>query len=443
MPGPVDRKTPIKARVNPTHPLPPLNFHVQWSFSAQTKAMDLYWTDPALLPNNTGFDILGVNIYRSFDSEFGPYHRLNALPLGSTYYRDDTRQAAVVSEDVAQRFLSRGDEAGNWAFRVQNFPMTRPGDPETVANSPGDVRVWIDGVEVPVARVFGATGEVFLSTAYTYDAVTNTRRDPILPLAHSTVVCDYTYNANLLEDTLSRRTFYRATTVGYRKWDGQLLETPLGWTEAAFSQQMESLDYIWREAIRRNLWILDQGGERVKAFVHKTRGLACGCARGDDPHPYNDCAACFGTGIRGGYEGPYEILLAPPDVERALRQGDKGRYEDMTYDVWTGPQPLLCQRDFIVKLNGDRYSIGPVRLPTNRGAVLQQHFNVRLLDRKDVRYQVPVTGTEALAFPETRPALWDDDPDLVHYPQVTSRPSVPDDIEERGRTPVWENIMND
>jgi hypothetical protein len=53
---------------------------------------------------------------------------------------------------------------------------------------------------------------------------------------------------------------------------------------------------------------------------------------------------------------------------------------------------------------------------------------------------VPILGTDSLAFPETRTADWDDDPDELRYPQITDKEGAPDGIEERGRTPVWENI---
>lgn len=438
---PKDRKPTTKERQNPTHPLPPLNSSAIWSFASQQKAIDLYWDDPAAIPNNSGFDILGVNVYRSFDSEYGPYFRLNQNPIGATFYRDATTIDDVVDENVSTRFLARGDENGDWIFRVQNYPMVKPGDPKVTANSADDVTVTIDGQEVKAARVYGETGEVQLQTAYEYDAATNQRNDPVLPHANSVVTCSYSYNTNLISNELFQRTFYRITTVGYDQWDGQLKETPLNWTSAVHIHETEKLDYIWKDAIRRNRWILDQGGERVKAFIHKYRGVQCGCyARFDDPHPYNQCEVCFGTGVKGGYEGPYEILLAPADGARSIRQSDRGRGEEKTYNTWTGPQPLMSQRDFIVKLNGDRYSIGPVSMPTNRGTVLQQHFDVNLLAKNDIRHLVPVTGTDSLAFPETRTMDHEDDPDETRYPQITDSDSSPDGIEERGRTPVWENI---
>lgn len=862
-----DRKTKTKERQNPSFPNPPLNANVQWSFSSGEDAVDLYWEDPSLLPNNNDYDILGVNVYRAFDSEYGPYHRLNDNPIGALFYRDQTTLLNVEEEDVSGRFLSANDETGEWTFRTQNYPIHKPSDPKTYANSSMDVVVYIDGKQVRPARVIGETGEVVLQTKPTYNAATNERIDAVLPRPDSEVTCSYSYRVNNVDHGLYKRVFYRVTTVGYSSWDGLLKETPLNWTEALHIHQMENLDYIWEEAIRRNRWILDQGGERVKVFIHKNRGIPCGCHRRySDPHPYNDCHTCFppgtlvraergyvpieeirigekvltqdgtfrevlatmknpfsgdlvelrssvsaskilttpshpfltldgfhdgregrcgpgenctkyirngdglsgsydinkvpsgkywarcqmrsvrggdrralgthptkeearaaidsyrnlyqpghtliwkgagelededwlvskwpfleesldvlevpdayvgspgrrgpksyqvtseflwvvglylaegsagtrsihfslhrketefqerlfkffsemgfdpklyttsdngvdvtihsstlaewwpvwlgkscyekaipeelmrlppkqqqyilngiydgdgwknglevtqtseilalqiseilhrlgkqpllrqqhsyipiegtgnmrataytvsweaddfhhtnrkgrwafrsgesegllarvsevdrvsydgpvynltvegnhtyvvqgvvvhncfGTGIRGGYEGPYEVLMAPPDSERRISQSERGRDDELTYDVWTGPRPLLSHRDFFVKLNGERYSIGGVRMPTNRGNVLQQHFSVNLLEDNDIRYKVPVVGTDSLAFPETRIMAWDDDPDLVRYPQVTGTKSSPEGIQERGRTPVWENI---
>lgn len=444
--GPKDRKTTIKERVNPTHPSPPLNFNVLYAFSSDLNAFDLHWDDPALLCNNGGFQIQGVNIYRSYDSEFGPYTRLNDLPLGSTFYRDETLNELVVDEDVSDQFLAFGpgdDESGRYIFRVETYPIVKPNSEAVPADYPLDVTVTIDGQEVQPLRVYGPTGEVELRVDQFYDTVTNELIDPILPRPDSVVLCSYRYNLNLVENQLGRHVFYRATAVGTRdEWDGELRETPLEWTEAKTVDHIENMDYIWREAIRRNSWILDQGGERVKVFVRKWNGTRCSCWDYEYEHPRNDCQLCFGTGIEGGYEGPYEIRIAPPDAEKRISFGEYGFNLEQIYEVWTGPSPMLSQRDFIVKQNNDRYSIGPVRMPTNRGNVLQQHFSIDLIDENDIRYKVPVTGTDALLYPETRTQTWDDPGDENNYPQITEDPKVPDGIEERGRTPTYENITH-
>lgn len=449
--GPKDRKTTTKERQNPTHPLPPLNVDVLYGFDADLNAFDIRWDDPTQLKGNNDWEIVGVNIYRSNDSEFGPYFRINDTPLGATFYRDETLNEEVGDEDVTNRFLASGgedDEAGRWIFRTTNYPIVKPGSEAVPADHPGDVIVKIDGQEVMPAAVFGDTGEVELRTDKVRDPATNSLVDPILPKPNSEVTCTYRYSLNLVPNELNRKVFYRITTVGYRHWDGvdgngdpiesELRETPLKWTEAKTVHHMENMDYMWREGVRRNAWILDQGGERVYVFIRKWTGERCRCWDEEYKQARNDCLQCFGTSIVGGYEGPYEIKIAPSDAEKRIQLDIHGFTMEEVYEVWTGPSPMLSQRDFIVKQNNDRYSIGPVRMPTNRGNVLQQHFGVDHIDENDIRYQVPVT-TSGLVYPETRIDDWDDAQDIDN-PQITDKEENPDSLEERGRTPTYENI---
>ena len=81
-----------------------------------------------------------------------------------------------------------------------------------------------------------------------------------------------------------------------------------------FKGLIEKLDYIWREAVRRNRWILDQGGERIKIFIRKAVGISCGCSSDTHRHPSATCEVCFGTGIIDGYDGPFDSIIAPDDA---------------------------------------------------------------------------------------------------------------------------------
>jgi len=137
-----------------------------------------------------------------------------------------------------------------------------------------------------------------------------------------------------------------------------------------------------------------------------------------------------------GYEGPYDLLVAPDDAEKGISQREGGRTVTHAYEVWTGPTPLLSQRDFIVKKNGDRYSIGPVRVPSNRGMILQQHFNIGHLDEQDIRYRVPLSGTSQYALDHVQRI------DVERYPgsEPTDKPNIPEERQEKGLTGTWENI---
>ena len=433
-----------------------------------TGALDIRWDNPAILVKNSKFAILGVNIYRSDTSERGPYHRLNLAPVGGGFYRDYTDNALVEAEvvDWETGWLSRGEEsnARRWTFRTKYFPVVKRAGQAVAANSPMDIQLVINNRIIPVHAVFGPTGEVTLINTRGYDFATDRWIEPTLPIGPETAVSvTYYYNKNAVHTSLDRKTWYRVTSVardpnsptGFR-------ETPLSFAEPATHRAVEHMDYIWREAIRRNNWILEQGGERVKVFVKKTSGDQCWCGR--DPRtieynqqPVSDCLKCFGTGFLGGYEGPYDMIIAPDDAERAVRQTPIGRHLEHMQDVWTGPSPLLTQRDFIVKQTNERYSIGPVRKPSARGNIMQQHFRIGYLDGADIRYKVPLFDTSDLCWPETRyrPAVMQGGAWMEEYPPTgpypaganyqqtpmqTEKENIPDEREQRGRTPVWSNV---
>jgi hypothetical protein len=94
-------------------------------------------------------------------------------------------------------------------------------------------------------------------------------------------------------------------------------------------------------------------------------------------------------------------------------------------------------RDFLVKQNGDRYSVGPVRMPSNRGNLLQQHFSINRLDEGDIRYTVPVDGVTLPPF-----TVRGQPSPLGYAPaEITNKENIPDEREEKGRTKAWENIV--
>jgi hypothetical protein len=145
---------------------------------------------------------------------------------------------------------------------------------------------------------------------------------------------------------------------------------------------------------------------------------------------------CYGTGIVGGYEGPYDVLIAPDDAEKRITQKDSGRTVEHSYEVWTGPAPLLSHRDFIVKANGERYSIGAVRVPSNRGMVLQQHFNIGHIDEKDIRFRVPLLDPTQHAINQVQKI----GPERPEGTAPTDKPNIPEERQLKGQTGTWENI---
>lgn len=430
-------------------PAPPLNLFVTSGY--MPGVYNLRWDDPAGLGLNSRFAICGVNIYRSFDSEFGPFERLTDYTVGSLFWRDQTDNVLEMNELVEDdQWLLRGSETtetrGNrYVFRTLRHPIVKAASQNIPANSAEDVLVYVNGVQATILRVDGNHGEIELDVSPYPEVGTQTLLNPVIPVVGSTVTVTYRYNRSFLQTDLVQRVFYRVTTVGHpvtlppdRVQPSDLLETPLERAVATSNAEIEKLDWIWREAIRRNHWILDQGGERVKLFLRKRVGQQCPCIQNPDyKQPINDCKLCFGTSILGGYEGPYDVVIAPDDAEKRISQQDRGRTVEHTYEVWTGPSPLLSMRDFIVKIDGDRYSIGAVHRPSNRGMVLQQHFSIGHLDQKDIRYSVPVDNPRGFVMNQLTPVI----PPQNFPAEPTDKPDIPDERELRGRTVTWENIV--
>lgn len=428
-------------------PAPPLNLFLTSGF--QPGVFDLTWEDPAELAANGRFGLFGVNVYRSFDSEYGPFERITSLPIGATFWRDQTDNELIVDEDVSERFLLRGldasgQDAPRYVFQTIHRPIVKAGSQGVLADYPGDVRVFVDGVEARVSRVYGQSGEIEIDPLKYQDVSTQSLVPAVIPGPDSVVTCTYRRQRSLLKTDLSQRVFYRVTTVGLPMdvnpavaQPQDLVETPLESAASTHVFEVEKLDYIWREATRRNRWILEQGGERVKVLLRKNVGLPCPCTP-DWWHkqPQSDCLICFGTGIVSGYEGPYEIIIAPEDAERRISQKDMGRTVEQTYEVWTSPSPKLSHRDFIVKVNGERYSLGAVRNPSARGTYLQQHFTIGHFDEKDIRYKVPINSPVKFPGVEFAPS----GPEHEAEDEITNKPNIPDERQLRGRTPVWENI---
>ena len=458
-------------------PLPPQNVEVLSPFTPGV--MDLRWDSPGLLAKNTGYTVVGVNLYRSDVSDRGPFFRLNEFPLGSTFYRDRTTNVLIGGETVfwESSWLFKGDgpNDGRWVFRTQ-FPIVKdvdaaPYGKPTYANAITDVKVTVDGVVVPVHDVFGQTGEITLINQSTFDLGTEKCDPAALPGPDSVVTVTYRTSRNHVQSGLGAKVWYRLSTVALSDTtQSGLTETPLDYCQAHSLIEVERLDYIWRRAIRMNHWILQQGGERVKLFIRRTAGVPCPCTahvearvRAYSKQPSNRCTVCFGTGFCGGYEGPFDIIVAPDDAERRISQTPFGRRKEHTYEVWMGPSPVVTMRDFIVKQTNERYSIGATRRPSNRGNLLQQHYNIGYLDEGDIRYTVPIDGVVDYTYPETRyayvhaPSLpvdgdfpdtvypWTGDPPFEQGPRntgpmITEKGGTPDGNEQRGRSPVWENI---
>lgn len=431
-----------------TLPLAPREVFVTASFLPNS--LDIRWENPASIHENMNLNIVGVNVYRSYDDELGHYVKLNPSPLGALFYRDTTKNVLVIDEVVT--FDHEGDSpTEDWVFTVANFPIVKSGSQAVIARDPSDVVVKVDGVTVRAKKVVGESGEVFLIATGWWDHAAQVIVPATLPGPGDVTTCSYYWNDGVVVGTPDRRLFYRVTAV----LDDDS-ETPLEETYPHQVEDVEEVDYIWAEAMRRNAWILDQGGERVMVFLRRWMGDRCECYDYDHENPRQSCQTCYGTGYVGGYDGPYELTVSPSNVRKSRKLTPQGYVPDDMEEVWTGREPTLAHWDFMLKNNGERYSIGPVTVPTARGARLQQHFNIRLLEEVDIRYKVPVSGQDTTPVadsgytefrgspddPEEPPAEPDPDTLTDASPLITEKPEVPEGRRRKGRTITYDAIEN-
>ena len=64
-----------------TKPLPPSNSFVTTPYI--NGILDIRWDNPLEVPENSQYAVLGVNIYRSENSECGPFTKINNSPIQS------------------------------------------------------------------------------------------------------------------------------------------------------------------------------------------------------------------------------------------------------------------------------------------------------------------------------------------------------------------------
>lgn len=425
-----------------TLPLAPRNLIITSPYSVEKT--DVRWDNPSFIPQNSGLNILGCNVYRSID---GPdnYEKVNDTPVTVSFYRDETKEQAVVSENATPTIKHVLEPEDKWYVYAQNRPMVIPGTNGRPTTRIEDVTVEIDNGDGlfqvwPAFSVNGVTGEIELIRTPVY----NYELQQIIPARlpyppNGRVRISYTYLRHQVLTVLSQRIYYKVTTVAVDPNDSNAtIETPLEEISDRTAFDIEAIDYIWREGILRNRWILEQGGERVKLFIRKWMGPVCPSHETDYGQGYNDCDICYGTNVVGGYSGPYDVVIAPPESEKMIELADMGLHIRYDWASWMGEWPIINERDVVIRQNNERYVIGPVTPQGSRGAIYQQHFSMSYVDQGDIRYQIPITGGETEV-----PASYDpyrEEAPTDASPAINNKPEIPLERILRGRTVTFENI---
>lgn len=443
---------PEEYKPNPLLPRAPMNVFVISPYI--NGILDIRWDNPAMIPENTAFNLLGVNVYRSYNAEGGPYTLLNPTPLGAGVYRDITTNTLI--PETVERFDPGHNPQAEWRFRTQLYPVVSgifdPSKILNISNSPwlklatkDDVVVSVDNgdgqgfLEVPILRIWPLLGEITLISTGILDPNTERIIPARLPRGPGDIKINYYVNTNRIDSRLNQRIFYKLTSVGKNK-EGETVESELNQVMAVNLYQQEKTDYLWKEAIRRNRWILEQGGERVKVFIRKWNGEMC--PRYSEQHEQGqyDCPVCYGTNYVGGYEGPFDLIIAPPDAEKNVELSEIGLRVNYMWETWTGPSPLLNKRDIVVRPTGERFSVGAINYQGQRGAIFQQNFQLSQLDSEDIVYKLLV---DPLGITGPIPPNDGEGPTTPGAPVLAS-PQNPYNRNypyEKGRTVTFEDIV--
>ena len=426
---------------NLTKPFAPRNLMITSPYNIGVS--DIRWDNPNIIPQNSGLNILGCNVYRSVDSPLN-YVKINVTPITVLFYRDETKETQVTNENATPTIRHDLVPEEKWSVWAQRRPVVRPDSNGEITERVQDVLLEIDDgdgtfLEVPAYIINGKTGEIVLIRYPVYSHEVSQVVPPRLPNPpNGRVRITYRYLEHSVLSVLSQRIYYKVTTVAVDPDDASAtIETPLDEISSRTAFDVEAIDYIWREAILRNRWLLEQGGERVKIFIRRWMGAECPTHQTNYGQSYNDCLDCYGTNIVGGFDGPYDVTIAPPESEKMVNLGDMGLHITYDWATWMGPYPLINERDVIVRQNNERYVIGPVTPQGSRGAIYQQHFTMSYIDEGDIRYKIPITTIDSV--PPSYDPYRETAPDNAS-PAINDKPEIPDDKIIRGRSVTFENI---
>lgn len=377
--------------------------------SAKFGQRDLWWVDD---PSPT---VIGYNVYRAVDYPTN-WTKVNREIIPGHLYRDQTFLQEHVYTIQDSDWVERG-EAGRYIFKVPEAPIYsevldgRPG----VASHPSDVVMWVDGVRQDPARVEGLEGAVWLQQTVILRKDGDHRERPLIKNpSTSEVKVQYKTLANYVEPWLGgTRTFYSVVPVLDNGTEAHEPGAPA--TEIVDTLQIDKMDYMQAEMVRRNAWLFEQPGEPAHLMFRRTKGKSCSCI--NQGQARTGCEICYETGIVGGYYGPIDIIFLDPDTAVTTTVEENGRKVERVSKSYLGPSPVVQAGDLVVRRNGERLVIANPVYKMPRGVLLQQEFDVELLNLGDTRYKIPVvplgapivfnpafgTGTEPVSDPRTDP----------------------------------------
>jgi len=364
--------------------------------SAYDGSRDLWW--PLVSEARAGY-----NIYRAYDAPYN-WVKLNQTgPVPGHFFRDQTRLKLNEYEVQASDWLDQNGILGPRMFKIPEIPVSKLERGRVVYQStPDDVMIQVtyqDGTTqlVRSGSVSALDQTVTLPIGLTVapsdsvNAGDSTAAWPVIDYANAVSFTAIYHTVENFIDIAANmtRTYYAVVPVGDR---GELHPPGAPNTEVVSTLQIDRMDYMQQEMVRRNQYIFEQAGEPAYLMFRRRCGERCGCTANDTNQPRTNCPACFETGIVGGYYGPYDFLFIDPDMG-LLRTLDEGGIKvERPSRSYLGPTPIVQDGDMIIRRNGERLVISNVTYKMPRGVILQQDFDVELLPGGDTRYLIPIAS---------------------------------------------------
>ena len=142
-------------------------------------------------------------------------------------------------------------------------------------------------------------------------------------------------------------------------------------------------------------WMLAVGGERVLLYQRREQGTLC---PNYDPirrqHRQDTDELCYGTNYLEGYYPPIDVFVSinTPGSQQKIRLYEEGLRREFVPTCWALWEPILKNRDFIVRRDGSRMWITEVTTSRWRHHVLRSLFKVEEIEKSAPIYKIPFSG---------------------------------------------------
>jgi len=163
----------------------------------------------------------------------------------------------------------------------------------------------------------------------------------------------------------------------------------------AIAERVDPLVERFLDMRNKFQWMMGVGGERVLLYQRREQGTLCPFY---DPirrqHRQDIDEVCFGTNFVGEYYPPVEIFVSinQPGSQQKIRLYEEGIRREFVPTCWALWEPIMKNRDFIVRRDGSRLWITDVTTSRWRHHVLRSLFKTEEIEHSSQIYKIPLPG---------------------------------------------------